>query len=54
MATDDSEVVGATFHRAAEWMRNNKSLKLSNEQKLNLYGLFKQVSVPFSRYAIFN
>ena len=31
------------FQRAAERMRLNKSLKLGNEQKLQLYGLFKQV-----------
>ena len=31
------------FDRAAEYMRNNRSLKLSTEQKLKLYGLFKQV-----------
>jgi len=32
------------FDRASDYMRNNRSLKLSTEQKLKLYGLFKQVS----------
>lgn len=32
------------FHQAAEWMRNKKNLKLSTDQKLSLYGLFKQVA----------
>lgn len=31
------------FERAAEYMRTNSALKLSNEQKLQLYGYFKQV-----------
>ena len=31
------------FQRAAERMRENGSLKLSNEDKLELYSLFKQV-----------
>lgn len=34
----------ADFKGAAEWMRRNKTLKLSTDQKLTLYGLFKQVS----------
>ena len=33
----------ARFERAAEYMRSNSSLKLSNEQKLQLYGYYKQV-----------
>lgn len=40
------ETSEALFLRAAEWMRNVKSLKLSNDQKLSLYGLFKQVGSP--------
>ena len=31
------------FERAAEHMRTNTSLQLNNEQKLQLYGYFKQV-----------
>ena len=31
------------FKRAAERMRQNTSLVLSNESKLELYGFFKQV-----------
>jgi acyl-CoA-binding protein len=38
-ATDNK----ADFKRAAEWMRRNKTLKLSTDEKLTLYGLFKQV-----------
>ena len=41
-----AESVSERFKKAAEWMRNNKSLKLSNAQKLNIYGLYKQVN-PF-------
>ena len=32
------------FEQAAEYMRNSQNLKLSNEQKLQLYGFFKQVT----------
>ncbi len=35
--------VAERFQRAAERMRQNGSLKLSNEDKLELYSLFKQV-----------
>ena len=31
------------FKQAAEWVRNSETLKLSTEQKLKMYGLFKQV-----------
>ena len=31
------------FERAAEYMRSATELRLSNEQKLQLYGYFKQV-----------
>lgn len=31
------------FQKAAEWVRNKETLKLSTEQKLKMYGLFKQV-----------
>lgn len=36
--------IEADFKKAAGWMRRNKTLKLSTDQKLTLYGLFKQVS----------
>ena len=32
------------FKRAAERMRANKSLSLNNEEKLSLYGYYKQVT----------
>ena len=35
----------ALFFEAAEWIRKSKSLKLTTDQKLSLYGLFKQVCV---------
>ncbi len=37
------------FDKASEYMRTNRSLKLSTEQKLGLYGLFKQVRVSYSK-----
>ena len=37
------ESLEGVFQQAAEWMRNNRSLKLTAAQKLSLYGLFKQV-----------
>ncbi len=40
---DDGAGVAERFQRAAERMRQNGSLKLSNEDKLELYSLFKQV-----------
>lgn len=33
------------FKRAAERMRQNTALVLSNEAKLELYGFFKQVNI---------
>lgn len=39
-ATEEEEI----FQQAAEWIRTNETLKLSTEQKLMLYGLFKQVA----------
>ena len=32
------------FERAADYMRKAPNLKLSNEQKLKLYGYYKQVT----------
>lgn len=40
------------FERAAEYMRTNSALKLSNEQKLQLYGYFKQVLTPLQLHAV--
>ena len=34
------------FERAAEHVRSNSALRLNNEQKLQLYGYFKQVLYP--------
>ncbi len=42
--SESSEDVSELFQQAAEWMRNNKTLKLSTTQKLSVYGLFKQVN----------
>lgn len=41
MGTNSEEE--ARFLRAAERMRSNSSLNLNNDQKLELYGYFKQV-----------
>ena len=38
------------FERAAEFMRNATSLRLSNDQKLQLYGYFKQVCWSTHRF----
>lgn len=43
MGTKHEEEVNVRFLRAAERMRTNSSLSLNNEQKLELYGYFKQV-----------
>ena len=42
MATPDDHVEDL-FQRAAERMRKNTALTLTNDQKLQLYGHFKQV-----------
>lgn len=42
------EEENARFLRAAERMRTNSSLSLNNEQKLELYGYFKQVLFTLS------
>lgn len=44
MMGTEHEVVNARFSRAAERMRTNSSLNLNNEQKLELYGYFKQAT----------
>lgn len=46
LSTDEAEMV---FNQAAEWIRSNRSLKLSTDQKLSLYGLFKQVGISFDQ-----
>ena len=49
MATDDR------FELAAQRMRENKALSLSNESKLQLYGYYKQVSTlshPFAHTTV--
>lgn len=40
---EDSE--GLVFEAAAERMRANTSIRLSNEQKLEIYGYYKQVQI---------
>lgn len=58
----DQACVEERFQRAAERMRANTGLSLSNEEKLELYGHYKQVlhgddvvrniqSVPFMDYS---
>ena len=43
-AADQETPLVHKFRNASEVMRNVKGLRLSNEQKLNVYALFKQVS----------
>lgn len=42
---EEPESLEDRFQLAAERMRQNTALSLSNEQKLQLYGYFKQVAV---------
>ena len=44
---DENRPTNDLFEDASECMRNAKGLRLSSEQKLSVYALFKQVS---SRY----
>ena len=43
MEASSEEDLELRFQRAAARMRNNTSLRLGNDQKLLLYGYFKQV-----------
>ena len=45
MAEEEDGSLAEVFKQAAEWMRTNRTLKLSTAQKLCAYGLFKQVSM---------
>ena len=43
MHMEAEEELELRFQRAAARMRSNSSLRLGNDQKLQLYGYFKQV-----------
>ena len=45
MEASSEEDLELRFQRAAARMRNNTSLRLGNDQKLLLYGYFKQVKL---------
>ena len=53
-SVDDDGALEERFGRAAERMRQNTSLVLSNESKLELYGYFKQVGQPEACTCRFN
>ena len=42
-SSGEGDLLQERFELAAEHMRANSTLKLSNEDKLRLYGYFKQV-----------
>lgn len=44
MEAEEAEGLELRFQRAADRMRSNSSLRLGNDQKLQLYGYFKQVT----------
>ena len=47
-----SETERERFERAAEFMRTASGLRLANEQKLQLYGYFKQVAASPRLYHV--
>ena len=50
--TSSEEDLELRFQRAAARMRSNTSLRLSNDQKLLLYGYFKQVWLDYMDLAV--
>ena len=45
MELEEEDDMRDEFDKAAEWMRTNGTIKVSTDQKLRLYGFFKQVSL---------